>query len=41
MEEEGGASNSWMNSCLANFSHYLGMPTEDLEGVILKLLLKG
>lgn len=40
MEEEGGASNSWMNSCLANFSHYLGMPTEDLEGGDFEASLK-
>ena len=29
---------SWSYSCLENFCHCLGMPTEEFEGKILKLL---
>ena len=38
MEEERGVIEFWSNSCLAKFCHCLGMPTEGVEGEILKLL---
>ncbi|RVW62359.1 hypothetical protein CK203_062888 [Vitis vinifera] len=38
VEEEGGDVESWSYSCLENFCHCLGMPTEEFEGKILKLL---
>ena len=38
LEEVGGVSDYWSSSCLAKFSHFLGMLTKGFEGGILKLL---
>ena len=37
-EGEEAGTHSWSSSCLAKFSHCIGMPTEGFEGEILTLL---
>ena len=37
-EGEEAGTHSWSSSCLAKFSHCIGMPTEGFEGEILTFL---
>ena len=38
VEGEEAGTHSWSSSCLAKFSHCIGMPTEEFEGEILTFL---